>query len=149
MHNQQNGCVILWLTWQKYESMYRLLTCTKKTFRNQLTFSPRLLCQILPILRHHSLWSAPQVVRGLEKIPKYSKYQKLHYATTGVSKLKKMVLDVIFLYSTQSDCPLGTLFQLSIFVQQKCQYCGRMYKTVINSCFALSFYITLPLLICT
>ena len=64
-------------------------------------------------------------------------------------KFKRMVLDVIFLYSTQSDSPLGTLFQLSIFVHQKCQYCGRMYKTVINFCFALSFYITLPLLICT
>jgi hypothetical protein len=26
MNNQQNGRVILWLTWQKYETMYRLLT---------------------------------------------------------------------------------------------------------------------------
>ena len=27
MNNQQNGRVILWLTWQKYETMYWLLTC--------------------------------------------------------------------------------------------------------------------------
>ena len=27
MNNQQNGHVILWLTWQKYETMYPLLTC--------------------------------------------------------------------------------------------------------------------------
>ena len=26
MNNQQDGCVILWLTWQKYETMYQLLT---------------------------------------------------------------------------------------------------------------------------
>ena len=30
MNNQQNGRVILWLTWRKYESMYNLLTCTKE-----------------------------------------------------------------------------------------------------------------------
>jgi hypothetical protein len=29
MNNQQNGRVILWLTWQKYETMYRLLSCKK------------------------------------------------------------------------------------------------------------------------
>ena len=28
MNNQQNGHVILWPTWQKYETIYRLLTCT-------------------------------------------------------------------------------------------------------------------------
>ena len=29
MNNQQNGHVILWLTQRKYETMYRLLTCSK------------------------------------------------------------------------------------------------------------------------
>ena len=29
MNNHQNGHVILWLTWRKYETMYRLLTCSK------------------------------------------------------------------------------------------------------------------------
>ena len=28
MKNQQNGCLILWLTWQNYETCYQLLTCT-------------------------------------------------------------------------------------------------------------------------
>ena len=27
MNNQQNGHIILWLTWRKYETMYRLSTC--------------------------------------------------------------------------------------------------------------------------
>ena len=39
MNNQQNGLVILWLTWRKYETTYRLLTCHRKkvnlsSFRN-------------------------------------------------------------------------------------------------------------------
>ena len=33
MNNQQNGRVILWLTWQKYETMYQLLTCTFRRFQ--------------------------------------------------------------------------------------------------------------------
>ena len=33
MKNQQNGRVILWLTWQKYETMYQLLTCTFRRFQ--------------------------------------------------------------------------------------------------------------------
>ena len=32
MKNQQNGCVILWLTWKKYETMHRLLTCTASDY---------------------------------------------------------------------------------------------------------------------
>ena len=31
MNNQQNGLVILWLTWQKYKSISGLLTCMHST----------------------------------------------------------------------------------------------------------------------
>ena len=36
MNNQQNGRVILWLTWRKYETMYQLLTCTEETANGTL-----------------------------------------------------------------------------------------------------------------
>ena len=41
MNNQQNGRVILWLTWQKYETMYQLLTCKEeKILKDSLDLIP-------------------------------------------------------------------------------------------------------------